>query len=133
MLKNIVILFILLSVTGSDSIAQNPHDLNKKINSAFSSGDSKELSKYFASFVNLSIPGKEGLFSKVQSETLLKQFFENNKPVSLTIERQGQSKEKSSYCIALFSTASAKFSIYYLIREMDNQMQIVQLQIEETP
>ncbi|MDO9511368.1 MAG: DUF4783 domain-containing protein [Bacteroidales bacterium] len=132
MLKKIVIFILILSTSIPASVAQSQQDLNKKINASLSSADTKELSKYFASFVNLTLPGKEGLFSKTQTETLLRQFFEANKPLTFTVDRQGQSKEKSSYCVARFSSSSKKFSIYYLVREMDNQMQIVQLQIEET-
>lgn len=121
-----IIIFLLLIVTMSVSA----QDINGKISQAIKSSNSTELSKYFNNSIDLTIPGSEGTYSKVQAEQILKSFFTKYPPVSFTINHKGSSNDGSVYAIGTYKSSSITFRTYYLTKSIGGQLLIHQLKFE---
>src|SRR5690606_22461487 len=58
---------------------------------AFKAGDANKIARFFIDNVDLSIDGKEDLYSKSQAEQILKNFFTAHKPNDFKIIHKGTS------------------------------------------
>lgn len=107
-------------------------DVPKGIVLAFNAGNAKELAKYFNSTIELVIDDKEGVYSKLQAEQIVKDFFMKNTPASegLILLHEG-GKEASKYAIGNFYTKNGVYRVSFLIKTVDNVPTIHQLRIEE--
>jgi hypothetical protein len=69
---------------------------------AFKVGNAEKIATYFSDNVDLSIDGKEDLYSKSQAEQILKTFFLTHKPKDFSIIHKGKSGQ-SEYFIGELS------------------------------
>lgn len=121
-----VFVFLSLIVTMSASA----QDINGKVTQAIQSSNATELSKYFNNSIDLTIPGSEGTYSKVQAEQILKSFFAKYPPVTFTINHKGSSNDGSVYAIGTYKSSSITFRTYYLTKSIGGQLLIHQLKFE---
>lgn len=121
----LVTLFSLLSP--GDVVGQ---DINTKISQAIKASNSSELSKYFNNSIDLTIPGSEGTYSKVQAEQIIRSFFVKYPPVSFTINHKGNSNDGSIYAIGTYNSSTKSFRTYYLAKPIEKQLLIHQLKFE---
>ncbi len=106
-------------------------NVSRDITTAIEKGNAKEISKFFATTVDLKIPGRDGTFSKNQAELLLRDFFENNPPEKFTIGHQGSSNDGSLYVIGHFKTQNNNtYRTYFLLKKISDKMILHQLQFE---
>ncbi|MCH2234792.1 MAG: DUF4783 domain-containing protein [Crocinitomicaceae bacterium] len=77
---------------------------------AFKDGDAETIAKFFAENIDLKILDKENLYSKSQSEHILKDFFENHKPTDFEIVHEGKSGQ-TDYLIGDLSSGKEKFRV----------------------
>lgn len=105
-------------------------DQQLKIIKAITAGDAKELVKHFHQAVSLSLPGTDGVYNRIQAENHLQKFFNDNKTLAFKINHQGQSREGSRFLIGKMSTATRKYNVYYLMKEIEGTEWIIQFQIE---
>lgn len=108
----------------------NAQDINAKISQAIQSSNAAELAKYFNNSIDLTIPGSEGTYSKVQAEQIIKSFFSKYPPVTFTINHKGNSKDGSMYAIGTYKSKSQSFRTYYLTKPIEGQLLIHQLKFE---
>lgn len=102
-----------------------------EIYSAIKAGNSKVLAKYFNSNVELVILDKEGVYSKVQAEIILRDFFAKNAPLNLVKRHEGKSgKEASRYVICTLSTAKSQYRVYFVMKNSNREFTIHQFRIE---
>jgi hypothetical protein len=106
-------------------------DINQDIVAAISSGDSKTLAIYFNKTIDITVPEKEGTFSKEQAELIIKDFFAKNLPKSFKMNNQGSSKGGTLFTIGSLVTAQGKFRTYFLIKQIADKYYIQQLQFEK--
>lgn len=99
------------------------------ITAALKNGDSKLLASFFNVNVELVILGKEDVYSKVQAELVLKDFFRRNRPYNFVVVREG-GKDTSLFAIGQLITYQGNFKVYMLIRVINNKHLIHQLRIE---
>ncbi len=107
-------------------------DINQQVTNAITSSNAKDLATFFATSVNLTLPGVDGTYSKTQAEMLLKDFFSHHKPVSFKISHSGESREGARYSVGKIITSNKKFNVYFLMKDVNNQSLIIQFQVEET-
>ncbi|OFY19637.1 MAG: hypothetical protein A2W98_10255 [Bacteroidetes bacterium GWF2_33_38] len=93
-------------------------------------GNAAELAKNFNTEVELVILETEEVYSKAQSEIILKDFFAKNKPNDFKILHQG-GKEDSKYGIGNLSTSNNVFRVYFLLKMKNEKLLIHQLRIED--
>lgn len=108
----------------------NAQDVGNKITQAIQSSNATDLAKYFNNTIDLTIPGSEGTYSKVQAEQILKSFFNKYPPVSFTINHKGNSNDGSMYAIGTYKSKSQSFRTYYLTKPINGQLLIHQLKFE---
>lgn len=112
------------------TLSVTAQDVNSKITAAIKSSSATELAKYFNNSIDLTIPGSEGTYSKVQAEQIVKSFFVKYPPVSFTINHQGKSNDGSIYAIGTYKSSTLSFRTYYLAKPIGGQMLIHQLKFE---
>lgn len=124
---SVLFLFSFSFMTIESTVAQ---DVNSKISQAIQSSSASELSKYFNNSIDLTIPGSEGTYSKVQAEQIIKDFFAKYPPVSFAINHKGNSNDGSIYCIGTYKSKLRSFRTYYLTKPIGGQLMIHQLKFE---
>ena len=71
MKKKIILVLFLLA--GNSLFAL---DIYEEIANSIRSGDARQLASYFSNTIDLTVLGKENVYSKAQGELILKDFFE---------------------------------------------------------
>jgi hypothetical protein len=104
-------------------------DLPSEVINSLKTGNSKELSKFFNTNIDLTILDKQDIYSKTQAEIILKDFFSKNPPSNFTVIHQG-GKEGSQYVIGNLTTSNGTFRLTLALKSQDNSLLIQQLRIE---
>jgi hypothetical protein len=93
-------------------------DLLDDIGNAIRSGDAKAVSRYFGNTVDLTILNQEEVYSKVQAEQILREFFNKNTPRTFTVIHKGESKEGARYAIgSLLTTQGTTYRVYFYLKQ----------------
>ncbi len=133
-MKKIAVILTFVIASGFTFLHLNPEnsqeDITKNVSNAIRKGSSSELAVYFNSSIDLTVPGKEGSFSKAQAEQIMKDFFTKNTPKSFEIKHQGKSADGSNYAIGTLVTNNGNFRTYFLIKSIANKNYIQQLQFD---
>ncbi|MFC1732820.1 DUF4783 domain-containing protein [candidate division KSB1 bacterium] len=125
----ISLIILLIILIGNNLSAQD--EVISLISKTISSGNSKELAKYFSTAIDLTVPGYEGSFSKIQAEQIMKDFFEKNVPKSFKVNHQGSSKDGSRFAVGtLISSNNETYRTYFLLKKTKDKYNIQQFQIE---
>ena len=128
--KSFTILLLVLSVFCLNKTAKAQSDFPKEIKKAFSAGDSKKLSNYFAQNVELQLIDKGDVYSKAQAALIMKNFFANNKPKSFTVE--SESKDKSSnYAFAQLKTKRNNYRVFIAYQKKSREIIVNQMVISK--
>lgn len=129
--KTALMILITASVALSFAFKNNSNDIISDISTAIKSGNAANVSKYFHSSVDLTIPASEGSYSKSQAELILKNFFTNNPPKSFTIKHQGASNDGSLFAIGTYVSGNLSYRTYFLVKKIGESYLIHQLEFEE--
>lgn len=105
-------------------------DVSDDIAVAIRSGNAKEISKHFSDNIDLKILDKEDIYSKAQSELIIKDFFIKHPVKTFTIVHKSASKNDAQYAIGLLETSNGKFRIYFLLKKNADKLLIQQFRIE---
>ncbi len=98
------------------------------IANALRSGDARSVSRFFGNTIDLTIVSQEEVFSKVQAEQVLKEFFTKNTPRSFTLIHKGESKEGARYAIGTMITAQGStYRTYFYIKQQGSSAVIQEL------
>ncbi|MBL7924323.1 MAG: DUF4783 domain-containing protein [Bacteroidia bacterium] len=125
-MKRIVIILTIIVLNLGSAIAQ--FDALDDIANALRSGDAKSVSRYFGNTVDLTIIAQEEVYSKVQAEQVLRDFFSKNQPRSFTIIHKGESKEGARYAIgSLITNQGLNYRTYFYIKQQGNNAIIQEL------
>ena len=114
---------VALSITGA---SENADRYLKYIQSA----DISSLAEDFNSSVQLSTPGKEGVYSKSQAKIIISDFFDNHTPQTVSISSQGQSANGAQYVDLNTNTSRGVFktSIYYRVSGAESKIHEIKIQ-----
>ncbi len=108
-------------------LAQTPE--TKQIESAIRSGNSTELAKYFNSNIQLKINSKNNVYSKMQANKIINNFFVQHKPVSYQIKSEKQ-REDTKVILGNINTGTVTFRIIYRIVPSQGKSLITYMEIE---
>jgi hypothetical protein len=100
------------------------------VNNALKTGNVAVLKNHMNSTVELVILEQENVYSNIQAEQILKQFFQKNPPKTFEILHTG-GNESSKYYIGSLKTDKNTFRVYYLLKTKDHKTLIYQLRIEK--
>lgn len=98
----------------------------------FKAGNAKEIAKNFASSVELIIIDQEDVYSKAQSEQILKDFFVKNPPNKIAIIHRLNNNQNFRLGIFSLTTKNGKFRITVTLnlRKPLNTFLITELRVE---
>ena len=123
------ITFLLLILTSVHTVSAS--DIGNDIAAAIKVGNAKQLAVWFSNHVDLTVLGKEELYSKAQAEQVLKDFFIKHPPKSFVLKHQSNNPASTQYGIGTYiSSKSERFRIHFLIKKIGNQAFIQQFSIE---
>jgi hypothetical protein len=132
-MKKILILIVTsLVFTNSNyskTILRTDQDLFTELSNNFKTGNVKEIAKYFANTVDITLPSSEDQYSRSQAEIVLKNFFEGHSPSAFTLEHQGASNN-GKYMVGSLVTSKGTFKVYVFVKDIGGQKSISELKIE---
>jgi len=108
----------------------NVSDVIDDIASCIRSANTKELSKYFSSTVSMTLLNDEGMYSRVQAEIILRDFFGKNTPTGVKMAHRLDSNPNFRYVVLNLETAKDTFRVSYKLTNNDNTFQVTELRIE---
>jgi Domain of unknown function (DUF4783) len=109
--------------------AQSP-DVIDDISSLIRSSNTKEISKYFASTVELTILTEEDVYSKAQAEQILKNFFNRHAPSSVKIVHRLISNPNYRFGVILITTNKGQFRTSFSMKNNSNKFLITEMRFE---
>ena len=110
---SIACIFFVFSVFNSN--AQTTID---DIGTALKTGSSKELVKYFNKITELKIDDKGANYTKIQAESILKDFFTKYPAKTFEYIHKGSSPEGLKYNIGKYTHFSGKFRVVMLLKKV---------------
>ena len=131
MMKPLLALMLLLWQFPVNSALQA--DIIDDLSLQFKNGNAKEIAKHFASSVELIVIDQEDVYSKAQSEQILKDFFIKNSPSKSTIIHRISSNPNYRYGIISLATKTGKFRVTITLKLIkgNNTFLINELRIEQ--
>lgn len=90
---------------------------------AMRSGNADQLSRYFDSRVDVSLPNKSDNYSKSQAEMILKDFFSSNGVKNFQVKHKGENNDGSQFCIGTLQTRNGDYRTkFYMKQKGDRQV-----------
>ena len=131
MMKPLLALLLLLLHFPSNNAFQA--DIIDDLSTQFRTGNSKEIAKNFSSSVELIVIDQEDVYSKAQSEQILKDFFIKNQPNKSSIIHRISSNPNYRYGILSLNTKTGKFRVTITLKltKATNNFLISELRIEQ--
>jgi len=117
-------------IVRSETKLEQQQSFETKLVKAFKNGDAATISSYFAENVDLSIDGKEDLYSQSQAEQILKTFFITHKAADFKLVHKGQSGQ-SEYFIGKF-LSDLEYRVTINSKKISGVKKITSLTIEES-
>jgi len=119
------LLIILYMVPGV--VATDPID---KVAELIRQGNTRELSKIFASNVEITLLNEEDVYSKIQAGLILDKFFSQNKPVSVKMLHKVNSNPNYLFGVLILNTQNGPFRIAYTLKDTEGSLMLIELRIE---
>src|SRR5690606_24514279 len=96
----------------------------------FRNGNTKGLARSFANTVSLSISGDESVYSKVQAEIVLRDFFSKHDPSGVKILHKLDSSSNHRYVVFNLSTARGVFKVSLVMKNTEGRFLITEIRID---
>jgi hypothetical protein len=112
------------------SIFGNQTESDKMVK-MFSEGKSEDIALYFNSSIQLTTPGKEGVYSRSQAKMILTDFFDANKPSQAALKSKGNSDNGAQFVFLQMVTNSGTYKVNIFYRGSGNNVKIHELKIEK--
>lgn len=98
--------------------------------SAMKSGNASGVTKYFDSYVDITIDDKGSNYSRSQGELILKDFFSNNGVRSFELKHKGNN-DNGDYCIGTLQTKNGNYRATVYMRLKGNRLVIQDIRIKQ--
>ncbi len=94
-------------------------------------GDATKFAVYFNPSIQLTTPGKQGVYSRSQAKMILSEFFDDNKPSSAKLKTSGNSDNGAQYLSVDLITASGNYKVNISYRGAGENLKVHELKIEK--
>ncbi|WP_229707645.1 DUF4783 domain-containing protein [Sphingobacterium alkalisoli] len=105
-------------------------NIHADIYNGLKNGNSKTLSKHFASTLSLSINKEESVYSKFQAELVLNDFFRANKITELKHLQKVAGNSSNKYLIYSLKTIKKSYRVFVKLIDIKGDFTISELRIE---
>jgi hypothetical protein len=106
-------------------------DVNDALLLQLKAGNAKNIARYFAPNVTLSILKEDGQYSKFQAEMLLQSFFSKNKPSAAKLIQKITNKTNYSYYVYQLTSNKSLFRVFVKISSSKNGDTIEEFRLEK--
>jgi len=130
--KTSLAVFLPILLLVSLNLTAGPEETAAQVTSALQAGNAADVSKNFNAMIDLTLPGYDDTYSKVQAGQILKDFFAQNPVKSFKISRQGASPDGSQYTIGSLEAGKKVYRVYFIIKAVGGQFLVQQLQVQES-
>ncbi|OYU94437.1 MAG: hypothetical protein CFE21_15620 [Bacteroidetes bacterium B1(2017)] len=114
------------------NIAVSKADSFDDIMQAMKNGQTSGITRFFSNSVELTLLENEGIYSKQQSEQMLKNFFSEHPPKSVNVQHKGSSAQGAQYAIIIYEATNGKFRTYIFMKDNGNGLQVNEFRIERS-
>lgn len=97
---------------------------------ALKSGNASQLSKYFDSRVDISLPEKTDNYSRTQAEMVIKDFFNNNGVRNFELKYKSE-KAGSNYCLGTLQTRSGNYRTTLFMKQKGDKQYLHDLSFQK--
>jgi hypothetical protein len=125
-MKKILYVFISLQIIALAAKADSFDDIMVAMKNAQTPG----VIKFFSNNVELTLLENEGIYSKQQSEQMLKNFFAQHPPKNVNIQHKGSSAQGAKYAIITYEASNGKFRTYIFMKDNGHGLQVNEFRIE---
>jgi len=127
------LLFLLITFNPLYLFPAPQADIVDDLSLYFKAGDSKNIAKNFASTIELIIGDEEDVYSKVQAEQIIRDFFIKHPPVKTTISHKINTNPNYRFGVITLSTSlKENFRISVTMKKNNNSFFIItELRIEQ--
>lgn len=106
-------------------------DINDALMLQLKAGNAKNIARYFATNVTLSILSEDGQYSKFQAEMLLESFFSKNKPGAVKLIQKITNKTNYSYYVYQLTSNKNLFRVFVKISSAKSTQTIEEFRVEK--
>jgi hypothetical protein len=121
-LPTFIILLLLPRIALADPI--------DNVASLIKEGNTRELSKLFASNVEISIMDNENIYSQAQATLIVDKFFSTNKPKSIKLLHKVNSSVNYRMGVFILTTDNGPYRVAFTLKETNSKVTIIELRIE---
>jgi hypothetical protein len=114
----------------SSFVLQNTGDPIEKTADLLRTDNISELSKYFASNVDLTIKGQENNYSDTEAKVVLINFFDQNPPREVKILHRITSSAKYQYGVVILTTSNATYRVAFSLKNNNGKFELTEMRIE---
>lgn len=98
----------------------NAQSTTDDVGVALKSSSTKELINYFNKITELKIEDKGGNYTKIQAESVIKDFFTKNPATNFTYIHKGSSPEGLKYNIGRYTSKDINYRVVMLLKKVND-------------
>lgn len=125
-MKQLLLLLIFVPL-----LIQNPTvDPLDRVADLLKGADTKELFKWLPSMVELTILDEGNVYSKVQAQVILNNFFDKNQPKSIKMIHRVNTNSNYRFAVMMLNTTTGNYRTSYSLKLIDGAFYLTELRIE---
>ena len=97
---------------------------------AMKNAQTTSITKFFSNSVELTLLENEGIYSRQQSEQMLKNFFAQHPPKSVNLQHKGSSAQGAKYAIITYEASNGRLRTYIFMKDNGQGLQVNEFRIE---
>jgi hypothetical protein len=124
------LLYLLLLILPLSFVFAGPADIIDKTVELIKQGNVNELAKSFSSTIELTVLDQENVYSNVQAEVILTNFFKNNQPKLVKILHRIASNPNYRFAVLILATNNGAYRISLSLKNVNGRFELNELRIE---
>ena len=127
-----ILLFIFIGFFAIGNVKAQQKDIIDGLSVNFKAANFKELGKAFAPTLDLILMEEEDVYSKAQSEQILKDFFLKYPPVKSSVIHKINNNQNYRFGVLLLTTSKGIFRVSITLKKIDKEFLITELRVESS-
>jgi hypothetical protein len=124
------LLYLLSLILPLSFVSAGAGDIIDKTVELIKQGNVNELAKSFSSTIELTVLERENVYSAVQAEGVLTDFFKNNQPKSVKILHRIASNPNYRFAVLILTTNNGVYRISLSLKNVNGRFELNELRIE---
>ena len=129
-MKTTLILSFLLCFLVGPPLKASQTDIVNELTANLKAANTREISKHFASTVELILLNEEDVYSKAQAEIILKDFLYKHKPTSASVVHRLDSNPNYRFAVIDLETENGSFRTSISLKDTGGRFLITEMRIE---